>query len=180
MSNNNLPFKVDPYRFADHGVMLQGHVLLKDMHRLRSGLYSDAGEVFLHLQFGVDEQGIRFLKGDYETHLMLQCQRCMGTFPYLAKGSFKLGIVEGDDEAIKLPTVYDPVIAKGGILVLQDVIEDELIVNLPLVPMHSTSECQVKFPLSIDSTDDLNEKKVENPFKVIESLRSKRDDSSSS
>jgi uncharacterized protein len=174
MSNDNLPLKVDPFRFADHAVSLQGEMLVKDMPRLCSGLKNHAGEVNVHLQFGVDEQGIRFLKGDYEVLLMLECQRCMGTFSYPAKGHFLLGIVEGDDEAVKLPEVYDPVIAKGGILLLLDVIEDELIVSLPLVPMHSASECRVKFPLSIDSTDDLNEEKVENPFKVIESLREKK------
>jgi len=177
MSHNNLPFKVDPFRFADHAISLQGKMLVKDMHRLRSGLSHDAGEVEVHLQFGVDEQGIRFLQGDYEVALVLECQRCLGMLHYLAKGQFLLGIVEGDEEAAKLPESYDPVIAKGGILVLQDVIEDELIVSLPLVPMHASSECRVKFPLSIDSQEELDEKKADNPFKVIESLRSKRDSS---
>jgi uncharacterized metal-binding protein YceD (DUF177 family) len=58
-------------------------------------------------------------------------------------------------------------------LFIPDVIEDELIVGLPIVPMHDLKDCKVVLPLIAKSEAISIEK--ENPFKVIELLREKRD-----
>jgi len=176
MSKEILPQKVDPFRFADHATHLQGHLLVEGMLRLRSSLSQVTGDVALQMQFGVDEQRIRFLRGQFSTQLMLQCQRCLGPFSQEVKGHFVLGIVHTEEEADQLPKGYDPLIVKDGILVLQDVIEDELIINLPIVPMHLLSDCKVTTPLAMNTTQAAGPGK-ENPFTVIESLRSKKRDS---
>lgn len=174
MSKDNLPLKVDPFRFADNASRLQGAMPIKNMERLRASLASDQGDAEVNIRFGVDEQGIRFMQGRVETHLALQCQRCMESFDYEIINDFKLGIVQTEEEANELPTSYDPLIMTGEDLFLQDVIEDELIVSLPIVPMHESKDCKVKLPL-IAGSDKTSEMEKDNPFKVIELLREKRD-----
>lgn len=174
MSKENLlPHKVDAFRFADNEIHLQGALLIKDMERLSPSLCSTVGEVEIDIGFGVDEQGIRFMRGHYDTHLMLQCQRCMESFEYKVSGNIMSGIVNTEEEADQLPKGYDSVIAKEGMLVIQDVIEDEIIISLPIVPMHNSIDCKIILPLVIDSAQ-IKESEKENPFKVIEFLRSKR------
>lgn len=174
MSKENLlPGKVDPFRFADNRVHVQGKLLVKEMSRLCASLNNDAGEVMANVQFGVDEQGMRYMRGAYSVHLMLQCQRCMEPFEYDISGDFSSGIVHTEEEADLLPKGYDPLILKEGELVIQDVIEDELIISLPLVPMHAVKDCKRKLPFAIDS-EQTAESSKENPFKVIELLRYKR------
>jgi uncharacterized protein len=174
MHKDNLPIKVDPFRFADNSLSLSGALLIKDMPRLRPSLFSDDGEVTVDFLFGIDEEGIRYVKGHMTTCLILVCQRCLESFKYEIIGDFMLGIVRTDKEADKLPERYDPLLVPDLSLILSEMIEDELIVSLPIVPMHKMDECTAKQSLESSSNDVVVER--ESPFKVIESLRSKRSD----
>ena len=46
-----------------------------------------------------------------------------------------------DDAASDLPASYDPLVS-GNITNLHALVEDELLLALPAVPMHSREECQ--------------------------------------
>lgn len=173
MPKEYLPLKVDPFRFADNATCLHGNLPIKNMERLRATLASDKGDVELTINFGVDEQGIRYMRGRISTHLDLQCQRCMESFDYGIISDFKLGIVESEEEAKKLPDYYDPLVVTEANLFIPDVVEDELIVNLPIVSMHEPRDCKVKLPLIAES-DSISEIEKDNPFKVVELLRHKR------
>jgi uncharacterized protein len=174
MSEENLPPKVDPFRFAENAVRLHGKVLVKDMQRLCESLYQDTGEVGVEIEFGKNEQSIPFVRGQLTGALRLQCQRCMESFGYEITNTFWLAVVHTEEEAEMLPQGYDSIIANDDILILQDMVEDELIVNLPVVPMHDPKHCKVTLPLIIES-EQTNPMEKENPFKVIEFLRAKRD-----
>jgi uncharacterized protein len=170
LKENLLPIQVDPFRFADNGTRLQGALPIKDMQRLGSSLSAHDGEALVQMEFGVDKQGIRFVRGQYTASLMLPCQRCLESFAYKIEGTFLSGIVHTEAEADQLPKNYDPLIAPEGLLILQDIIEDELIISLPIVPMHPMNDCNVKLPLAI-GIDEPIEADKENPFKVIEFLK---------
>lgn len=167
-----LPIKVDPFRFADNKARLEGSLLISGMARLTPSLFATDGQVAVDLEFGIDEQKIRFARGHVATSLVLQCQRCLESFQYPMVNDFLLGIVKTEEEAEKLPDHYSPVIAAEGTMIIQDLVEDELIIGLPIVPMHAPQDCKVKTPLVADS--DVVEESGANPFKVIEILRSKR------
>ncbi len=173
MHKENLPAKVDPFRFAENAISLHGKLLIKNMQRLCASLASDSGEVEVGIEFGVDGQGIHYLRFHLEAQLVLQCQRCMESFIYGIIDDFVVGVVHTEEEAGRLPARYDPVVIKDGFLVIQDVVEDELMVSLPIVPMHDPKECHVTLPLVANSTSELAVEK-ESPFKVIEILQSKR------
>lgn len=171
MSEKFIPEHIDPFRYAEQNLRLDGVVKIADMQRLISNLSSSDGVVNVNLQLGVDEQGITFLKGHLSAQLMLQCQRCMEPFSYEIISDFILGIVTTLDEANALPERYEPAMAKEGELALRELIEDELILNLPIIPKHEPEDCKVKLPL-IDSGWEKG--KGENPFQVLESLKDKR------
>lgn len=166
MEKDHLPLKVDPFRLAEHGASLHGVLPLKNMSRLCENISEQEGNVTVDMTFGVDEQGTRFIKGNLATHITLQCQRCMEFFPYEITSNFILGVVQSEEQADQLPTLYDAVLVKDGELFPSEMIEDELIVNMPIVPMHERSVCQIKFP-SVPDFDAIKE----SPFKVIELLR---------
>ena len=172
LKENALPIQVDPFRFADNAIQLQGTLLLKEMQRLVPSLYEGKGEVIIDLAFGVDAQSVRFLRGQLTTCLTLKCQRCLEPFDYKVAGRFLLGMIQTEEEAVSLPQQYDPLMVKENMLIIQEVIEDELIVSLPIVPMHALEECKVKLPLDVEA-DTKVEADKDNPFKVIEFLRSK-------
>lgn len=173
MPKEFLPIKVDPFRFADNATRVHGNMPISKMERLVSSLASDEGDVAVDMNFGVDEQGLRFLSGHLETQLVLQCQRCLEPFNYKIIGDFHLGIVRTEEKARDLPARFDPLVIKGDELFIQDVVEDELIISLPIVSLHDEKDCKIQLPLRTESDETSMEKN--NPFKVIELLRTKRD-----
>ena len=173
MSEENIPQKIDPFRFAENGLRIKGVLSVKNMNRLCESLYNDSGKVDINIEFGKDEQKVSFLKGNISCILQLQCQRCMEPYSFEVSNKIKLAIVHTEEEAEKLSKGYDTIVANDDILIIQDVIEDELIINLPVVPRHPLKECK-GLPV-IESAEPVVKEEKENPFKVIEFLRKKRD-----
>lgn len=170
MSEKFIPEHIDPFRYAEQGLSLAGTVKIADLQRLSSTLGSNDDVVFAELQFGVDEQDIAFLKGHLKAKLTLQCQRCMEPFICEIISDFVLGIVNTLDEANALPERYEPAMAKEGNLALRELIEDEIILNLPIIPRHELEGCKVKLPLADSGWE---QGKGENPFHVLKSLKDK-------
>jgi uncharacterized protein len=173
MIKDYLPTQVDPFRFAENATKLQGILPLNAMERLTPSLFTQDGEVKVSLTFGIDEQGARFLRCHIECRLTLQCQRCMQPFIHEIIEKLNYGIIDSEDKMSSLSTDYEPLLIRDGMINISDVIEEELIVNLPIVPMHNQQDCPVKLPLVVvDETEEVTIEK-ENPFKVIEFLSAK-------
>lgn len=170
MSSKFIPEHIDPFRHAEQSLQLDGAVKVSEMQRLSSSLNGRDELVDVHLEFGKDEQGITFIKGDLKTKLNLQCQRCMGPFEYEIISSFLLGVVNTLEEANALPEHYEPALAKDGQLALRELIEDELILNMPIIPRHEPEDCQVSLPADAG----WEQGKEKNPFQVLESLKHKQ------
>lgn len=173
MSDKLIPEHIDPFRYADQGLTIEGLVKIADMPRLGSAMASHEGLVTASLRFGVDEQGITFVKGHIQTSLTLACQRCLEPFIYEITSDFVLGIVNTLDEANALPTHYEPALAKEGQLALRELIEDELILNLPIIPKHEAEQCKVKLPLA-DAGWKKDEVDKTNPFHILKSFKHKQ------
>jgi uncharacterized protein len=175
MSKDKLPIQVDPVRLAENASDLHGKLLVKNMSRLCTSLLGTDGEVDVAIKFGVDRQGVRNIEGHVKAELTLQCQRCLEPFTYEVVSDFTYGMVNAEDDAKALPASYDPVLIKDGSLNIQDMIEEELIVNLPIVPMHNPQDCKIQLPLLVAADEEsLPAVEKENPFKIIESLKVKK------
>lgn len=171
MTEKLLPEQIDPFRYAEQNLKLSGAVRLADMSRIANNLNTIDGEVHADLQFSRDEQKLANIKGCLKATLTLQCQRCMEPFVYEIMTDFALGIVNTLDEANALPSHYEPVMTQEGQLALRDLIEDELILSLPIIPKHEPEVCPVKVS-SVDFSSV--EEKRDNPFQVLETLKQKQ------
>ena len=169
MTERLLPEYIDPFRYAEQALRLRGEVKLTAMPRLQAMVRSNDSRVVVELQFGVDEQKIPFVKGKMQTTLQLQCQRCMDPYQYEIITGFALGIVTSDDEAGNLPSHYEPVLTKEGQLALRELVEEELILNLPIIPKHDPKDCKLTIPVGLEQETE----KMANPFHVLESLKRK-------
>ena len=139
------------------------------MARINATFNPGKEEVAVDLEFGVDE-GTVFIKGQLNTRITLTCQRCMEPFVCEIMSDFQVGIIKSLDEVNALPENYEPALAKEGKLALRDLIEDEVILNLPIIPRHEPDECHVKLPIK---DKEWEKGKKENPFQVLESLKHK-------
>ena len=172
MTEKLIPEHIDPYRFAEQSLHLDGAVKLADMPRLSAILSASDEKASVQLHFGVDEQGLNFIKGHLEARLKLQCQRCMEPYTYEIISNFVLGVVSSLDEVNSLPEAYEPALTKDGSLALREMIEDEIILNLPIIPRHEIEECKTKLPLRDSKWE---QEKGKNPFEVLKVLKGKQE-----
>lgn len=177
MQKDNLPLTIDPFRSAGAGLSYSGLLPLAGMKRLLSGLAEQRGDVKVTLDCSVDPEGICCLKGCIETSFNLQCQRCLEFYDYAVSSHFVFGMVRSAAESERLPERYEPWIIEGNLLIISDMIEEELIMSLPVAPMHLPSDCRVQLEnYSIKQVDvDLKVENENNPFRSIRSLYSTSD-----
>ncbi len=176
MFDERLPVHIDPLRMAETGRLLDGSYSLAEMGRLGDSLRDSSGKVAVSLEFGIDAEGIRYMKGRLQSVLTLECQRCLQAMQSPIDAEFALGLVRSNEAAERLPSHYEPLLVEGDALFLRDVIEDELLLALPLVAMHDESQCidvnaQATEAAQRDDNDRGEEKKA-NPFAALAALKS--------
>ncbi|WP_165873494.1 YceD family protein [Parasulfuritortus cantonensis] len=129
-------------RFARAGEEMSGEVRLADLDRLADVLVSDQGSARYRLRGGL-RAGRPVLTLDVDTAVMLLCQRCLEpyrqelrierVFP-LARDEAQLALWEREDPLLDA-LVADPVL---DVLTL---VEDEILLSLPVAPRHAEGEC---------------------------------------
>jgi uncharacterized protein len=132
----NLPTKIDPWHFAAQRGRLQGELDLCPMDRLLPLIDAPLEPVKIVLEAGIDEQNIHFFVGTMEVVVGLVCQRCLAPMPAPLTVAFHLGLVHTEAQAINLPKNYDPLLILNKELTISEWVEDELILALPLIPLH--------------------------------------------
>ncbi len=141
MSRVRLPRRVDPLRLAQRGECLEGTLPLVDLARLREAASLAQGEVVVELNFGIDDQGVRYLKGTASTQVTLECQRCLQPMEYPLEVGLSLGLVDSLAAGEGLPEPYEPLLSDRRLVELSTVIEDELLLALPMIALHPQGEC---------------------------------------
>ncbi len=174
MFDERLPVHIDPLRMAEAGRLLEGEYSVAEMDRLRDSLLDSSGKVAVSLEFGIDAEGIRYMKGRLQSELTLECQRCLQAMQAPIDAEIALGLVRSNDAAELLPSHYEPLLVESDALFLRDIIEDELLLALPLVAMHD--ECIDVNAQAADATqrkdDDSGESDKANPFAALAALKS--------
>ena len=133
-----LPKKIDPFRYAQNGSKLVGKLQASNMSRLSSALNDKEDIVSVDMLFDVDEEGTPYLSGKFTSPLTLICERCMNKMLLTVKTECLLALIRNEHKIESIAEQYEPWIINGNKLVeLSSIVEDELILALPLVPRHN-------------------------------------------
>ncbi|XKE46774.1 YceD family protein [Halomonas organivorans] len=174
MLTSRLPGRVEPYKLAAHAEHLEGLVALADLPRLAEEIGAQQGEARVWLDFAIDAQGRRVIRGHLEAELQLPCRRCLSPLAELVESDFLLGMVTSDALAADLPSTHEPVLVENEQLNLLAVVEDELILSLPQVVYHDEAECAVsRDQLTSGAGSDSSDSPSESPFDVLKRLKGK-------
>jgi uncharacterized protein len=112
--------------------------------RLRDSLARPDGRAAVQFRFHA-AGAYPALEGAVRAKAWLVCQRCLQQFEAALESPVRVAFVGRDAEAGRVPDEYDAVTAPGGRIQLAEFVEDELLLALPLVPMHATpAECALK------------------------------------
>lgn len=170
MSAAPFPKTVDALKMVEQRVDLQGKIALDRLDRVRDVLLDNSGEVEVKLSFDKDEEGIRTVTGALEVEVVMQCQRCLQPVTQRVDTPFKLGIVFSEEAAKNLPGYYDPLLLDSPEMELWQVVEEELILSLPIAATHPEGECSTGVMTFGEQLETDDSEKV-NPFQVLENLK---------
>jgi uncharacterized protein len=159
------PF-IDSLDFARNGRGISGEVRIAELPRLLDILENPQGILSYTVQGGVDKQGTHFLDVSVAGQFRLRCQRCLNGLDYplrldtrlLLRDQASLDALD-DNVAGGVEEEFDSILADTHLNVL-DLLEEEILLSLPIAPKHELGACQV--------TDGGNARREEkNPFAVL-------------
>jgi uncharacterized protein len=162
-----LPERVDASRMVQARRSFQGKLPLASFRRLRESLAAVEGDAHFDLEFGRDELGVAFLAVRVDADLPLTCQRTLEVYPQPVHIDQRLGLIGDESEEAALPPGYEPLLIADGTVNPADVIEDELILALPVVPLKPGA------PLEWHD-EGVEEDSEPNPFADLAKLKKKK------
>ncbi|HCL15808.1 MAG TPA: metal-binding protein [Pseudomonas sp.] len=170
MLNGPIPPQVDPRKLADRGVTLKGELPLANMRRVGEQLVKSEGAVAVVLDFGRDQQRQYVIHGVLDTEVEMICQRCLEPAVLPIHSEFDFDMLWEGQSAAALPQGYDALEVGEDPLDLHGLVEEELLLALPIIPAHPEGACQ--HPEGFEAPEEpADEEKRPNPFSVLAQLK---------
>ena len=177
MSKDFSATRLDVRAFAQAGGHLEGEAPLSAFKRLDADALAVEGEQFM-VRWEADGElveqtggnGHVWLHVSAEVELPMTCQRCLteADIPLYVDRSFRFVADEATAEMEDDDSDED-LLALSREFNLLELIEDELLMEVPVVPRHEECPVPVKLESSDADFEQANEQK-ENPFAVLQSL----------
>jgi uncharacterized protein len=139
--SRRLPEFIDPFQLVERRQLLKGAISLEKMQRLASLLAQNDGDAELEIRFDRDEAGLPYAQGTLKTVVQMVCQRCLSAMALKIETEFNLGVVSSLKNARALPDNYEPLVADEVPISLTELIEDEILLALPVVAIHPDGQC---------------------------------------
>lgn len=157
---------INPWRMGVEQARLSGEFALSQLPRLQKAVlqqtvFDQADEASLahgskrvkrvkwRLGITLSESGLPVLQGSTETEVYLQCQRCLQPVLQPLTASFRLAALRHEQEQTGISADLEPLIVVDERIDLVSLIEDELLLALPIVPKHlGACNDQLSDPLS--------------------------------
>jgi len=136
------PVEVDPWRFCRDSQSWETRSEVAAFPRLAHEFTQ--GTLFCRVVGRVDQRGSLSLQLAVSGEVQLTCQRCLGSMPYKVDVERTLYLARNEAEMERLDALPDSdAIQAGETLSLVDLVEDEVLLSLPLSAMHAEGECPV-------------------------------------
>lgn len=156
------PF-IDSLDFAHRGGELSGEVPVAELPRMADMLADFDGKISYILRGLAGNDGKQQLTLILDGKCNLCCQRCLNTLSYPIKLVSRLRLVaEGETDSSDIEDdEVDSIPAEKRLDVLA-LIEEELLLSLPIAPKHGSGECEI-------AAEGLS--RTNNPFAVLAGLK---------
>jgi uncharacterized protein len=152
---------------------LERDYALAELGRLAAGLADTAGRAHAELRFHRLD-AVPALEGTVTATVAVVCQRCLTVFGWPVTSTFRLAFVRDAASEATLPPDYEGVVTDDDRVALRDLVEDELLLALPLVPKHPrVEECEALAREARGAGHTAPAEGGRQPFAVLKDLLSK-------
>jgi len=127
------PLDID--RLADGEADIDFSVPVAELPRLRSRLEGVGGVVDGSVHFA-REAGFAVAELNLRGSAALQCQRCMERMEIPVTARSRVALIPTEADTNRVPEDLEPMLAPGGRISLREIVDEELMLSLPIVPLH--------------------------------------------
>lgn len=163
-----LPDSVDFLKQVERNACFDGVWPVSDFSRLAEVVCSKQGEVTARLKFAT-RAGTNCLDGHVQAEIELRCERCLDSVKQHIESDFRFGLITSEDEADSLPKEFEPLLAQNYELSLLQLVEDEVLLSLPIVARHDEECSEI---LKKHKDDDRVQQDTYKPFAALKDLMS--------
>ncbi len=158
--------RVNPWLAAQRSASLVGSVDISALTRVAELLPDEPGSVAFRLGFGKDETGDSVVRVRVSGRVRLVCQRSLQRFELDVEREATLVLVD-ESEANETPADdRESLVVREESIRLADLVEEELLLALPLVPIDPDAE-----PLGTCGTAEKPQPPRKNPFAELRNLK---------
>lgn len=157
---------IDTFDFVRNTRTHHGKIALEECMRLKDYLSDSQSKLEYKISGALDKNGKPILQVTIKGTINLHCQRCLGELVHLLDMQTVILLAKNENELFRL----DETETVDGILAVSDLdvlalIEDEIILSLPISPRHREDEC------SAQELTNSNSIGIEHPFATIAKLK---------
>jgi uncharacterized protein len=162
------PLDVD--RLSEAEADIDFAVPLAELPRLRAQLASVEGEVHGRVHFR-RMAGIAVAELTLSGTARLVCQRCLEAMDVGVEAEAQVGLSPTEADADSVPEELEAVLAPEGRISVGELVEEELLLTLPIVPLHSQADGGLCAPAQAPQpAPGGREEEVQRPFAQLAEL----------
>ncbi len=166
-----LPTQIDPRKLALQGIRLEGTVNVEDLPRLASSVTAICDPLWASVQFKLDESRAKVVSGDVKVPVETVCQRCLDPLKLELQAQFAVQVIWSEDHLNRVATNYEPWLVVDKLASFSELLEDEILLALPLVNYHNVGECTGDTFMQEEMSAAGDEVVADNPFNVLLQLK---------
>jgi uncharacterized protein len=155
-------------RLADGHADLDFVIPLNVLPRLQAKLAGAGGSVHGVAHFS-RAAGLPIAQLDIEGAAELTCQRCLAPMPWRIESSSRVALIASEKQADRVPEDLEPVLAEDDRLRLRDLVEEELLLALPIVPLHADPKDCAPVETAVLADEDAPQT-TQRPFERLDEL----------
>ncbi|MBT8149681.1 MAG: DUF177 domain-containing protein [Gammaproteobacteria bacterium] len=157
MTSQNLPRQVSVRKACAAGAIISGQLQAGNVPRLATAVLECGDSLAVELVFSFAESGKKTVAIKVDGEASMQCQRCLQPVDVAINTQSTLTVVAHDEEAKSTLRDIEPLLLAGDELDVYELVEEEVLLSLPIVALHSAEPCRVSGAGSISSSDDSRE-----------------------
>ena len=174
MSQTPVPTYVDTRKLVLRQGNISGSISLEKLPRFRDYLIDDEASIQVQLYFSLSESEQPIITGKLQASVHVNCQRCLEPLAIELADDIRLALIKTADAIEALDAGWDPWICAGHKLELATLVEEQLMLCMPIVNFHRSGDCLERINYST-GTDDGSVAAVneisKNPFSVLKALK---------
>ncbi len=163
--NKSLPGQLKLFNFAKKEISLSGIYQISDFPKISEIASNKKDNVRVDLSFYLKNNKTPCIDGIILLDVVLVCQRCLEELPSSLKVSFNLAFVKHERQGEELDSHYEIYVTEEDELATHDLISDEILLSIPMVPMHDY-DCIIEI-----NEQEIVKGKSENPFAILKKIK---------